>query len=638
MIKRLNADTNYQLRLWGVSAKQEYNPEPVTEINVTDWKLAESRYNVLIKWKPSEDQNCFYNFLWYSLNADSANIEQYEVRKAEDLFQINIPDLEFGMNYSVRVLSVSEDFTRESNATDISIVTPSCLEVYKNLTVCEPPEPIILSIEETLTEDSNLVNRTYDIKITWAKPDLNPDNYSVFVIPLNSNFSSVYQNVPGYQTVCYFYDVPLDVIYEVDIMGSSAGGNSTYASLEKIIRWTPTSSSSFQVYVMIGTGISVGIVLVIVFVLLHRRYKLLKTANLNETPASNDYGSSIGGKLFADMTKTLKDECLPEISDKWELIGNQIVPDKIIGQGAFGIVRKGYLKNPDGSERVVAIKMLKENPTGEEIKTFEQEIEIMKSVGPHPHLVSLLGCSSSHGCSDPFLVVEFCAKGDLQSYLRAVWERLVGQSTETRYINTPSIFEDIKFGNYFSNKMYILSDDALLKPRDLLSFGRQITMGMEYLSNLRVVHRDLAARNVLMCENGTVKVADFGLSRDVYQDNIYLKTGAGKLPVKWMALESLSHQQYTTQSDVWSFGVVLWEIVTLGGNPYATISPGDMLNVLRRGYRMECPKNCSIELYSIMQMCWMESPLERPNFNELRIMLEKLLEDENRYVTLDVRY
>lgn len=99
-----------------------------------------------------------------------------------------------------------------------------------------------------------------------------------------------------------------------------------------------------------------------------------------------------------------------------------------------------------------------------------------------------------------------------------------------------------------------------------------------------------------MCGNRTVKVADFGLSRDVYQDNIYTKKGSGKLPVKWMALESLSHQQYTTQSDVWSFGIVLWEIVTLGGNPYSTVPTGHLLGLLKAGYRMECPKNCSQEL------------------------------------------
>jgi tyrosine-protein kinase receptor torso len=111
-----------------------------------------------------------------------------------------------------------------------------------------------------------------------------------------------------------------------------------------------------------------------------------------------------------------------------------------------------------------------------------------------------------------------------------------------------------------------------------------------------VVHRDLAARNVLVCENHTVKVSDFGLSRDVYQDNVYCKSGGGKLPIRWMALESLTHQRYTTQSDVWSFGILLWEIATLGSTPYVGVHSSDLLTFLKNGNRLKCPPSCSSDL------------------------------------------
>lgn len=138
----------------------------------------------------------------------------------------------------------------------------------------------------------------------------------------------------------------------------------------------------------------------------------------------------------------------------------------------------------------------------------------------------------------------------------------------------------------------------------------------------------------MVCDNKLVKVSDFGLSRDVYQNNIYWKEGGGKLPIRWMAIESITHQIYTTKSDVWSFGVLLWEIVTLGEYPYSEVHNTDLVNFLKNGYRMEKPSHCGVELYQIMLKCWKDNPKERPTFRELRKQLEVLLEDALHYVKL----
>lgn len=145
----------------------------------------------------------------------------------------------------------------------------------------------------------------------------------------------------------------------------------------------------------------------------------------------------------------------------------------------------------------------------------------------------------------------------------------------------------------------------------------------------RIVHRDLAARNVLLSDHQTIKICDFGLSRDVYEQNYYLKSNRGDpLPVKWMALESLKYRVYTTQSDVWSFGVLLWEIMMLGGCPYPMISSSKIYDVLRRGYRMPQPTLCCYNLYQLMLACWHSNPANRPKFSSIKDTIDDIMANQ----------
>lgn len=161
---------------------------------------------------------------------------------------------------------------------------------------------------------------------------------------------------------------------------------------------------------------------------------------------------------------------------------------------------------------------------------------------------------------------------------------------------------------------------------DLLQFAKQIAQGMAFLSHNRVVHRDLAARNVLVGRDKKVKISDFGMSRDIYQLNMYLRSGDGKLPIKWLAIESMTHQLYTSQSDVWSYGVLLYEIMTLGGQPYPAIDVAELLKLLKLGYRMERPRNCNVNVYELMMMCWRMDPNERPKFAEIVQIVDRFIE------------
>lgn len=160
----------------------------------------------------------------------------------------------------------------------------------------------------------------------------------------------------------------------------------------------------------------------------------------------------------------------------------------------------------------------------------------------------------------------------------------------------------------------------------MLSFSLQITKGMDYLASRRCIHRDLAARNILVGKDYVMKIADFGLARSVHEVDYYRKTTDGRLPVKWLAIEALFDRVYTTQSDVWAYGILLWEIFTLGGSPYPGIPVENLFDLLKSGYRMERPQIMSVEIYDIMVKCWYENPNQRPSFSTLLQELEGLLE------------
>ncbi|XP_030060839.1 proto-oncogene tyrosine-protein kinase receptor Ret [Microcaecilia unicolor] len=308
---------------------------------------------------------------------------------------------------------------------------------------------------------------------------------------------------------------------------------------------------------------------------------------------------------------------IPE-DPKWEFPRKNLVLGKTLGEGEFGKVVKATafrLKGKAGYT-TVAVKMLKENAAQSELRDLLSEFNLLKQVN-HPHVIKLYGACSQDG--PLYLIVEYAKYGSLRSFLRE--SRKVGPS----YMGS----EGNRNSSYLDNP-----DERALTMGDLISFAWQISRGMQYLAEMKLVHRDLAARNVLVAEGRKMKISDFGLSRDVYEEDSYVKRSKGRIPVKWMAIESLFDHIYTTQSDVWSFGVLLWEIVTLGGNPYPGIAPERLFNLLKTGYRMEKPENCSEEMYNLMLRCWKQEPDKRPTFGEISKELEKLMVKSRDYLDL----
>uniref|UniRef100_A0A3Q2NZI2 receptor protein-tyrosine kinase n=1 Tax=Fundulus heteroclitus TaxID=8078 RepID=A0A3Q2NZI2_FUNHE len=278
------------------------------------------------------------------------------------------------------------------------------------------------------------------------------------------------------------------------------------------------------------------------------------------------------------------------ITRNWLSIG------KVLGEGEFGSVVEGRLTHTDGTSEKVAVKTMKlDSFSQREIEEFLNEAACMKDFD-HPNVINLLGVCLDVGAErfpKPMVILPFMKYGDLHTFL-----------LHSRLEESP---------------MY-------LPTQTLLKFMVDIALGMEYLSGRNFLHRDLAARNCMLRDDMTVCVADFGLSKKIYSGDYYRQGRIAKMPVKWIALESLADRVFTVKSDVWAFGVTMWEIATRGMTPYPGVQNHEIYDYLVEGHRLKQPPNCLDELYEIMYSCWRADPVDRPLFTQLREMLEKLTE------------
>jgi uncharacterized membrane protein len=297
-------------------------------------------------------------------------------------------------------------------------------------------------------------------------------------------------------------------------------------------------------------------------------------------------------------------------TDKWEIPSEAIMCDRQLGEGCFGEVYVGYFRedfsNPaltsyltqNKDRPYVAIKLLKSSATSAEKNDFLKEIELMKkiSVGHNTRIVNMIGAVT---VQEPMmLITEFVIYGDLLNYLRSLRKKSRRPNNSLYHSMKTADLQDNMFNDYFikPDNETSMNEQYNISTFDLISFAYQISSGMEYLASLQVVHRDLACRNILVDEGNNLKITDFGLSRMINNDSMYVKTTKGKLPLKWMAIESIVDRSFTTSSDVWSFGITLWEIATLGATPYPTIGNDELLQKLIEGYRMPKPFNCPNEV------------------------------------------
>ncbi|XP_034972199.2 receptor-type tyrosine-protein kinase FLT3 isoform X1 [Zootoca vivipara] len=372
-------------------------------------------------------------------------------------------------------------------------------------------------------------------------------------------------------------------------------------------------------------------------------------------PSSNEY-------IYVDFSEV-------EYELKWEFPRENLEFGQELGSGAFGKVvnATAYGISETGVSVQVAVKMLKDKYSSSEKDALMTELKMMTRIGSHENIVNLLGACTISG--PVYLIFEYCCYGDLLNYLRSKRDRFHKTLTDvfrqhnfSFYHNFPQ-YTNSRNENILRNGSYIPKDDfgntsvkkdfdlasklcriALLAEEegmkyvnrgiddeedlnvltfeDLLSFAYQVAKGMEFLESKSCVHRDLAARNILVTHGKVAKICDFGLARDIENDSNYVVRGNACLPVKWMSPESLFQGIYTIKSDVWSYGILLWEIFSLGVNPYPGIQvDANFYKLIQSGFKMDCPFYATEEIYLMLCSCWALDSKKRPSFSQLLSLL-----------------
>ncbi|XP_038143443.1 protein tyrosine kinase 2 beta, b isoform X2 [Cyprinodon tularosa] len=298
--------------------------------------------------------------------------------------------------------------------------------------------------------------------------------------------------------------------------------------------------------------------------------------SLPDIPTDSRDRSSARHSMGSDIYCEILDE-RPKSAVKYGIDRSDIILGRILGEGFFGEVYDGMYKKANGERVNVAVKTCKDC-SSDVMEKFMSEAVIMKNLD-HPHIVKLIGIIEDNPV---WIVMELYEYGEL--------------------------------GNYLTKNQKQLTNTTLVL------FSLQICKALVYLGGCNMVHRDIAVRNVLVASPDCVKLGDFGLSRYI-EDEEYYKASVTRLPIKWMAPESINFRRFTSASDVWMFAVCMWEIMSRGQQPFFWLENRDVINQLEQGIRLPKPDNCPPALYSLMTRCWSYDPGERPNFTELVVKI-----------------
>ncbi|XP_051517541.1 ephrin type-B receptor 4b isoform X2 [Myxocyprinus asiaticus] len=373
--------------------------------------------------------------------------------------------------------------------------------------------------------------------------------------------------------------------YQVQIRARTIAGYGHF-SPAATIRTLPDEESPSRLMltgVLVAVGLLILIAVVIVGVFCFRRSSRTRDPDADK---SAQFLMGQGIKVYIDpFTYEDPNEAVREFAKEIDVSFVKI--EEVIGAGEFGEVCRGRLKVPGKKENYVAIKTLKGGYTDKQRRDFLSEASIMGQF-QHPNIIHLEGVITA---SCPVMILtEYMENGALDSFLRL--------------------------------------NDGQFTPIQLVGMLRGIASGMKYLSEMSFVHRDLAARNILVNSNLVCKVSDFGLSRFLTEnssDPTYTSSLGGKIPIRWTAPEAIAFRKFTSASDVWSYGIVMWEVMSFGERPYWDMSNQDVINAIEQDYRLPPPPECPASLHQLMLDCWQKERSSRPRFCAIVSALDRLI-------------
>ncbi|XP_018415569.1 PREDICTED: tyrosine-protein kinase receptor TYRO3 [Nanorana parkeri] len=565
-------------------------PQPPSNVNVT--KVTST--TAAIAWEPGFDNYSTILYCTVQVLILHDSYDMYLQRVNVPPYNATIEELKPLMNHSIRLQCTNE-------------VGPSAFTDWLSFQTLE-------SVPALAPQNVHVTRTESGLMLEWEEIALGLQNYTVLGYKVQWEQENITQGevfVQGNQANLTVWDPKKDLIVHVCVANSAGCGPWSdfllVASTEEPDRQRNPHTRMSWVPLVLGILTALVTVVAMTLIFLRKRRK--------ETRFGHMFGSVLGrggpaiqftaARSFNRRGTEVLEATLDSIGISDELKSKltdvliqqqQFTLGRTLGKGEFGSVREAQLKMEDGSLQKVAVKMLKtEIFCSSDIEEFLREAAFMKEFD-HLNVCKLIGVSLRSRTKGrlpvPMVILPFMKHGDLHTFL--LMSR-IGEEPITLPIQT------------------------------LIRFMIDICSGMEYLSSKNFIHRDLATRNCMLHEDMTVCVADFGLSKKIYSGDYYRQGCASKLPVKWLALESLADNVYTAYSDVWAFGITLWEILTLGQTPYAGIENSEIYSYLIAGNRLKQPPDCLDELYEMMCQCWITEPKRRPCFTDIKRRLETIL-------------